>query len=47
MDEPALRGLIDQVKCGRLSRRAFISRMIALGVLPGADQSAAEDLRFA
>jgi len=32
MDEQALRGLIDEVKCGRLSRRAFVARMIALGL---------------
>src|SRR3984957_7930805 len=32
MDEQALRGLIEEVKCGRLSRRAFVARMIALGL---------------
>src|SRR4051812_21418865 len=32
MDEQALRGLIADVKTGKLSRRAFISRMIALGL---------------
>ena len=35
MDEQALRGLIEEVKCGRLSRRAFVARMIAG---PWADQ---------
>ena len=32
MDEAALRGLITEVKGGRLSRRAFIRAMAALGV---------------
>jgi peptide/nickel transport system substrate-binding protein len=32
MDEQALRGLIADVKDGRLSRRTFINRMIALGL---------------
>src|ERR1700722_540753 len=32
MDEPALRELIAEVKRGRLSRRAFVARMIALGL---------------
>src|SRR5947207_5940487 len=32
MDEQALRGLIADVKTGKLSRRAFINRMIALGL---------------
>jgi peptide/nickel transport system substrate-binding protein len=32
MDEQALRGLIAEVKNGKLSRRAFINRMIALGL---------------
>jgi len=32
MDEQALRGLIAKVKTGRLSRRAFVQRMVALGL---------------
>jgi peptide/nickel transport system substrate-binding protein len=32
MDEQALRGLIAKVKAGRLSRRAFVWRMVALGI---------------
>src|SRR3954463_12974289 len=32
MDEQALRGLIANVKAGKLSRRSFISQMIALGL---------------
>src|SRR5579883_586770 len=32
MDEQALRDLIGEVKGGRLSRRAFVNRMIALGL---------------
>jgi peptide/nickel transport system substrate-binding protein len=32
MDEQALRGLIAQVKDGRLSRRSFVQRMVALGL---------------
>jgi peptide/nickel transport system substrate-binding protein len=32
MDEQALRGLIAQVKVGKLSRRAFVQRMIAVGL---------------
>jgi peptide/nickel transport system substrate-binding protein len=32
MDEKALRGLIDKVKDGRMSRRSFINRMIAVGL---------------
>jgi len=32
MDEQALRGLIADVKRGKLSRRAFINRMIAVGL---------------
>jgi peptide/nickel transport system substrate-binding protein len=32
MDERALRGLIAQVKDGKLSRRAFVQRMVALGL---------------
>jgi peptide/nickel transport system substrate-binding protein len=32
MDEQALRGLIEKVKVGKLSRRSFINRMIALGL---------------
>jgi peptide/nickel transport system substrate-binding protein len=32
MDEQALRGLIGQVKSGKLSRRAFVQRMVALGL---------------
>ena len=32
MDEQALRGLIAKVKAGRLSRRAFVQRMVALGL---------------
>ncbi len=32
MDEHALRGLIAEVKDGKLSRRAFVHRMIALGL---------------
>jgi peptide/nickel transport system substrate-binding protein len=32
MDEQALRGLIGDVKVGKLSRRAFVQRMVALGL---------------
>jgi peptide/nickel transport system substrate-binding protein len=32
MDEKALRGLIGDVKDGRLSRRSFVQRMVALGL---------------
>ncbi len=32
MDEKALRGLIGKVKAGKLSRRGFIHRMVALGL---------------
>jgi len=32
MDERDLRGLIDRVKRGRLSRRAFVQRMAAVGL---------------
>ena len=32
MDEKALRGLITDVKDGRLSRRSFVQRMVALGL---------------
>ena len=32
MDEQALRGLIAKVKDGKLSRRAFVHRMVALGL---------------
>ena len=32
MDEQALRGLIADVKAGKLSRRAFVHRMVALGL---------------
>jgi len=32
MDEKALRGLIGKVKTGKLSRRGFINRMVALGL---------------
>jgi peptide/nickel transport system substrate-binding protein len=32
MDEQALRGLIAKVKDGRLSRRAFVQKMVALGL---------------
>src|SRR5215212_4639453 len=32
MDEQALRGLIAEVKTGKLSRRAFINQMIAVGL---------------
>ena len=32
MDEPTLRGLIDQVKCGHLNRRLFLQAMAALGI---------------
>jgi peptide/nickel transport system substrate-binding protein len=32
MDEQALRGLISEVKDGKLSRRAFVQRMIAVGL---------------
>ena len=31
MDERGLRGLLDQVKAGRMSRRAFVRRMAAVG----------------
>src|ERR671924_409538 len=32
MDEHELRGLIALVKAGRMSRRAFVGRMVALGL---------------
>src|SRR5215467_12775635 len=32
MDEQALRGLIAEVKAGKLSRRTFVWRMVALGL---------------
>jgi peptide/nickel transport system substrate-binding protein len=32
MDERGLRGLLDQVKAGRMSRRAFVRRMAAVGL---------------
>ena len=32
MDEHDLRGLIASVKCGRLSRRAFVRAMVAAGL---------------
>ena len=32
MDERDLHGLIGRVKDGRLSRRAFVQRMVALGL---------------
>jgi peptide/nickel transport system substrate-binding protein len=32
MDEKALRGLISEVKDGKLSRRSFVQRMVALGL---------------
>ena len=32
MDEPTLRGLIDEVKCGHLSRRLFLQAMAAVGI---------------
>ena len=32
MDEPTLRGLIDQVKHGHLSRRLFLQAMAAVGI---------------
>ncbi|MDP1752185.1 MAG: peptide ABC transporter substrate-binding protein [Reyranella sp.] len=32
MDERGLRGLIDQVKAGRMSRRAFVKRVTAVGL---------------
>jgi peptide/nickel transport system substrate-binding protein len=32
MDEPALRNLVAKVKVGTLSRRAFVQRMVALGL---------------
>jgi len=32
MDEQALRGLIAEVKVGKVSRRAFVQRMVALGL---------------
>ncbi|HEV8475033.1 MAG TPA: peptide ABC transporter substrate-binding protein [Methylomirabilota bacterium] len=32
MDEQALRGLLDDVKTGRLSRRAFVQTMVGLGL---------------
>ena len=31
MNEQALRGLIAEVKVGKVSRRAFVQRMVALG----------------
>src|SRR6516162_10676334 len=32
MDEPGLRDLIAKVKVGEMSRRAFVQRMVALGL---------------
>ena len=32
MDEQALRGLIAEVKAGKLSRRTFVHKMVALGL---------------
>jgi peptide/nickel transport system substrate-binding protein len=32
MDEPALRDLVAKVKVGTLSRRAFVQKMVALGL---------------
>jgi peptide/nickel transport system substrate-binding protein len=32
MDEQALRGLLNEVKAGRLSRRAFVQTMVGLGL---------------
>jgi len=32
MNEQALQGLIAQVKVGKLSRRTFVQRMVALGL---------------
>ena len=32
MNERELRGLIGQVKTGRLSRRGFVQRMVAVGL---------------
>ena len=32
MDERDLRGLLDKVKAGRLSRRAFVRRVTAVGL---------------
>ena len=32
MDEQALRGLIAEVKDGKLSRRSFVQQMVALGL---------------
>ena len=32
MDEKALRSLITDVKDGRLSRRSFVQKMVALGL---------------
>ena len=32
MNERELRGLIGQVKAGRLSRRGFVQRMVAVGL---------------
>ena len=32
MDERDLRGLLDQVKAGRMSRRAFVKRLTAVGL---------------
>ena len=32
MNEQDLRGLLDRVKTGRLSRRAFVRRMAAVGI---------------
>ena len=32
MDERDLRGLLHQVKAGRMSRRAFVQRMAAVGL---------------
>jgi peptide/nickel transport system substrate-binding protein len=32
MDEQALRGLLDEVKAGRVSRRAFVQTMVGLGL---------------
>jgi peptide/nickel transport system substrate-binding protein len=32
MDEPALRDLVAKVNVGTLSRRAFVQKMVALGL---------------
>ena len=35
MDERGLRGLLDQVKAGAMSRRVFLRRMAAVGLAAG------------